>query len=191
MKTQLKILNTAKTHNEKYSSPTNEMIQAREQSNPMSPIHDETTPAAMLKVGGAFAPRLQRHPLVTNCITNHHRNPVITERDPDYRPVPQNYLFVLYMNPHRFKIFSATHPHPHSNHNHNKTKNQNCISKFPTFSSMDEKYSIIIGVCFSFKLLPVFKFSIDNRQRHENLTFLYTFCKHLKITKKIHLRQLR
>lgn len=62
MKTQLKILNTAKTHNEKYSSPTNEMIQAREQSNPMSPIHDETTPAAMLKVGGAFAPRTASSP---------------------------------------------------------------------------------------------------------------------------------
>lgn len=124
MKTQLKILNTAKTHNEKYSSPTNEMIQAREQSNPMSLINNKTTPAAMLKVGGAFAPRLLRHPLVTNCITNHHRNPVITERDPDHRPVPQNYLFVLYMNPHRFKIFSATHPHPHSNHNHNKKKSK-------------------------------------------------------------------
>lgn len=80
METQLKILNITKTrHAMKYSSLTNEMTEATEQSNRCPPI--KTKPCTNgVKVGGAPVSDTHNNKLYYS----HHRNPMITERDPNY-----------------------------------------------------------------------------------------------------------
>lgn len=142
METQLKILNITKTkHAMKYSSLTNEMTEATEQSNRCPPIKTKPCNNNGVKVGGAPVSDTHNNKLYYS----HHRNPMITERDPNYTSPATPFNSYYKHSTQNFKspqrnIPFAFEPQP--------PQNQNCISKFPTFSSLDEKYSIIIGVCF-------------------------------------------
>lgn len=81
METKLKILNITKTkHAMKYSSLTNEMTDATEQSN-RCPIKTKPCTNNGVKVGGAPVSDTHNN---NKLYYSHHRNSMITERDPNY-----------------------------------------------------------------------------------------------------------
>lgn len=86
MENQLKILNITKTkHAMKYSSLTNEMTEATEQSN-RCPIKTKPCTNNGVKVGGAPVSDTRNN---NKLYYSNHRNSMITERDPNYTPVPK------------------------------------------------------------------------------------------------------
>lgn len=119
METKLKILNITKTkHAMKYSSLTNEMTEATEQSN-RCPIKTKPCTNNGVKVGGAPVSDTNNN---NKLYYSHHRNSMITERDPNYTSPETPFNSYYKHSTQNFQPPLNATFHSHSNHNLLKIK---------------------------------------------------------------------